>query len=75
MKKKRRKPTRWEVRVIIQYWLLQSTMAIGFSTVYLILLRFAGFQNGMWAEVISVICGCLSTFGMDRWITRSGKEE
>lgn len=71
MKKKWRKPTWREVRVNVQFWLVEVTSVIGFSTVYLILLRLAGIQNGLWAEVISAICGGLSTFGLFCWIQRN----
>ncbi len=71
MKKKWQKPTKREVRVTVQFGLLEIMTTIGFSTVYLILLRFAGIQNGLWAEVISAICGGLSMFGLDCWVRRS----
>ncbi len=71
MKKKWQKPTRREVRLNVQFGLLEIMTTIGFSTVYLILLRFAGVRNGVWAEVISAICGGLSTFGLLCWIERN----
>lgn len=71
MKKKWQKPTRREVRAAVQFSLMEITSTIGFSTVYLILLRCAGFQNGVWADVIAAICGGLSTFWLDCWVRRS----
>lgn len=66
-----RKPTKEEIKNILQFHLLTSSCAFGFVFEYSFIWFLIGLPQTSWALTITTLMGLMSAFGLIHWISKN----